>query len=172
MVSWGALGRTLPAGWVPLYSALVRCTWNRQIWAPQYKGHMELLEQVHRKAIKMMKGLEHLCYDERLRELVLFSLKKRHLMSAYQYLKWGWQKEGVRLFSMVPSSRTRSNRQKWIKDAFEHEEHTLLCSDRALKETAQKVCGFPHWRYCRTVWTQSCAMFSRMTLFEQGGWIR
>lgn len=94
---------------LPLSSALVRSIWSLQTWAPQYKGGMELLEQVHRRAIKMMKGLQHLCYKERLRELGL-SLKKKNFISAYQYLKGGWQEEGTRLFSVVPSNRTRSNR--------------------------------------------------------------
>lgn len=30
----------------------------------------------------------------------------------------------------------------------------------------------PYWRYSRTVWTQCCAMCSRASLLEQGGWTR
>ena len=62
-----------------------------QFSAPQFKKGRELLERAQQKATKMMRGLEHLPYKERLRDLELFSLKKRKLrvdlINFYKYVK-------------------------------------------------------------------------------------
>ena len=55
----------------------------------------------------MIRGLEHLSYEERLKELGLSSLEKRRLCGdlilAFQYMKGAYKQEGGLLFTRVDS---------------------------------------------------------------------
>ena len=84
-----------------------------QAWGTHHKKDTELLEQIQRRAIITIRGLQDLSHKERLRELALFSLEKRRLQGdlivAFQYLKGAYKQEGKWLFIRVDSDRTGGN---------------------------------------------------------------
>ena len=100
---------------LPLYSAPVmfHLEYCIQMWSPQYMRDVDLLKHVHRRATKMIQGIEHLCYEDRLREPGLYNLERRRLQwdltVAFHYLKWSYKKEWDKLFSRVCCERASGN---------------------------------------------------------------
>ena len=64
-----------------LYTALVRphVEYANQVWNPHLKKHIDLLENVQRRATKSVPGLSKLTYEERLRKIGLPTLAYRRI---------------------------------------------------------------------------------------------
>jgi len=66
---------------LPLYSALMgrQLEYCIQVWGLQHRKDVELLDWVQKRAMKMIRELEHLLCQDRMKELGLFNLEKRRL---------------------------------------------------------------------------------------------
>ena len=109
-VSWAAVKVVWPAVWAgdcpPLLFPLE--TPPVVVHPGQHKKDVELLEQVRWRAVKMLRELEHLSYEDRLGELGWRKLQE-DLCVAFQYLKEPTEKLGMDSLSGTGERKTGNN---------------------------------------------------------------
>ena len=69
---------------IPLYKAIVRphLEYRIQAWSPYHRKYIDMLEEIQRRATKLIPGLRDLKYEERLKECGMTTLETRRL-------RWG-----------------------------------------------------------------------------------
>ena len=102
---------------LPLYSAVLRphLEYCIQMWIPQYRRDIDLLECIQRRATKMVHRMEHLPYKDRQRAGVVQLGEEKALRepdSGLSVSLGSYRKEGDRLFGRVCGDRTRG---KWLQ---------------------------------------------------------
>ncbi|GAB0188964.1 hypothetical protein GRJ2_001361700 [Grus japonensis] len=99
---------------LPLYSALVRphLEYCVQLWGPQYRRDMELLERVQRRATKLIRGLEHPSEGQAERAAIVQPGEKvapGRSNCGFPVSEGAYRKDGEGLFIRECSDRTRRN---------------------------------------------------------------
>ena len=102
---------------IPLYIALVRplLEYAVQYWSPHYVKDINKLESIQRRATKHVPELRTKTYEERLKELNLFSLEKRRrrgdLIELFKIVN-GYDKLNIGKLLAFDNSRTRGHQFK------------------------------------------------------------
>jgi len=103
----------------------------------------------------MIRGLEHLSCEDRMRELGLFSMEKRRLrrdlIAAFQFVQGVYEKAGEGLFTKACSGRTRGNGFKLGEDRFRLGIRKKFCTMKVVRHWS-RLCMPPPWMCARPGW--------------------
>ena len=138
---------------------------------------MDVLEWGQRRATKVIRGLEYLSYEDRLRELGLFSLEKA-LGSPYSSLpvpEGAYRKDGEGLFTRVCSDRTRGKGCKPKEGRFRLDVRKKFFTTRVVRHRhrlPREAVAAPSLAVLRPGWMELWATWSsgRCPCSWQGGW--
>lgn len=121
-------------------------------------------------------GLGSLSHEERLRELVLFSLKKGklrgYIIIMFQYFKGGYKEDEDSLSQGVTRNRQEVMGTSWAHSAHSVIRHKrrMVCNENnePLKYSLKERCWIPqHWMFLRLSRTGSCAILSIWCLCQE-----
>ena len=110
-----------PDVFLPLYKAFVRphMEYCVQAWSPYLRKDINCVEKVQRLATKMIPGLNHVNYEDRLRTLDLFSMERRRLrgdlIETFKITKGFTNVPKDSLFNPAPRVGTRGHQLKLKK---------------------------------------------------------
>ncbi|CAM5105037.1 unnamed protein product [Natator depressus] len=109
---------------LPLYKSMVRphLEYCVQMWSPRLQKDTLALEKVQKRATKMIRGLERVPSEERLKRLGLFSLEKRRLrgdmVEVYKIMSGVEKVNKEKLFTCSHNIRTRGHQMKLMGSRF------------------------------------------------------
>ncbi len=90
-----------------------------QVWSPHYKKDIECLEKVQRRATRLVRGLENISYERRLKVLDLFTLQQRRvrgdLIETYKIIQGKENVEASKFFTSAETGHLRGNSLKIYK---------------------------------------------------------
>ena len=101
-----------------LYKVFVRphLEYCQQVWAPYLQKDKDTLEGVQRRATKLVKSLEELSYEERLKRTKLYSLEQRRIRGdmilTYRIMTGDIKIKPCDMFSLDHSTRTRGHNMR------------------------------------------------------------
>jgi len=123
---------------VKLYKALVRprLEYCVQVWSPHLRKDIDMLEQVQRRATRLIEGFRDVSYEDRLERTGLISLEKRRvrgdLIEVFKIMK-GYDRIDYRKFFEVSSvTKTRGHSLKLAKKHSNGEQRKQFFSQRVI----------------------------------------
>ena len=121
-----------------LFTTYVRphLEYNIQAVGPYMRQNFEALEKVQQRATKLVRGIQHLSYQERLRKLGLMSIEDRlsrgDMIETYKILTGKVKIDPKHLFELDRTRRTRGHKLKLKKTRADHLSRSKFFANRVI----------------------------------------